>query len=74
MSIVRNRPSNARDPLTMARDLLAWDPFFQGRQASAFTPPFEVKETPEAFVLRADVPGVAEGLSLIHISEPTRPY
>ena len=61
MTIVRTRPSNNRDPLTLARDLLAWDPFFQGRQASAFTPAFEVKETPDTFVLRADVPGVAEG-------------
>ena len=50
----------ARDPFTMARDLLSWDPFFGGRQPSAFSPAFEVKETPEAFVLRADLPGVAE--------------
>ena len=44
----------------MARELLAWDPFFGGRQASAFVPAFEVKETNEAFVLKADIPGVAE--------------
>jgi len=51
----------ARDPFQMARDLLSWDPFFGGtRQTSAFVPAFEVKETHEAFVLRADVPGVAE--------------
>ena len=35
--------------------------FFAGtRQASAFVPAFEVKETHEAFVLRGDLPGVAE--------------
>ncbi|HEX7836779.1 MAG TPA: Hsp20/alpha crystallin family protein [Kofleriaceae bacterium] len=51
----------ARDPFQMARDLLSWDPFFGGtRQTSAFVPAFEVKETHEAFVLRADVPGVAD--------------
>ena len=50
----------ARDPFQLARDLFAWDPFFGGRQVSAFIPAFEVKETNEAFVLKADVPGVLE--------------
>jgi HSP20 family protein len=49
-----------RDPFSMARELLSWDPFFSGRPASAFSPAFEVKETNDAFVLRADLPGVAE--------------
>jgi HSP20 family protein len=44
----------------MARELLAWDPFFAGRQVTAFSPAFEVKETNDAFVLRADLPGVAD--------------
>lgn len=52
---------SVRDPFQMARDLLSWDPFFAGtRQASAFVPAFEVKETNEAFVLKGDLPGVAE--------------
>jgi HSP20 family protein len=50
----------SRDPFQMARELLSWDPFFAGRQVSAYVPAFEVKETNEAFVLKADVPGVAE--------------
>jgi HSP20 family protein len=51
----------ARDPFQVARDLLSWDPFFAGtRQASAFVPAFEVKETNEAFILKGDLPGVAE--------------
>ena len=51
----------ARDPFQVARDLLSWDPFFGGgRQASAFIPAFEVKETNDAFVLKGDLPGVAE--------------
>jgi HSP20 family protein len=50
-----------RDPFQIARDLLSWDPFFAGtRPASAFVPAFEVKETSEAFVLKGDLPGVAE--------------
>jgi HSP20 family protein len=50
-----------RDPFQVARDLLAWDPFFGGRQTSAFVPAFEVKETNDTFVLKGDLPGVAEG-------------
>lgn len=49
-----------RDPLSFARELLSWDPFFAGRQVSAFAPAFEVKETTDAFVLKADLPGVSE--------------
>lgn len=49
-----------RDPFQAARELLSWDPFFGARQVSAFVPAFEVKETNDAFVLKADVPGVAE--------------
>ena len=49
-----------RDPFQVARDLLSWDPFFGNRQVSAFVPAFEVKETNDAFLLKADVPGVAE--------------
>lgn len=49
-----------RDPFAMARELLSWDPFYGGRPASAFSPSFEVKETTDSFVLKADLPGVAE--------------
>ncbi|MBX3155368.1 MAG: Hsp20/alpha crystallin family protein [Deltaproteobacteria bacterium] len=62
-----NRDSNHvtryRDPFSMARELLGWDPFFSGvssRAASAFAPAFEVKETLDSYVVRADIPGVAE--------------
>ena len=50
----------ARDPYSIARELLNWDPFFTARPASAFSPAFEVKETNESFVLKADLPGVEE--------------
>jgi HSP20 family protein len=49
-----------RDPFAMARELLSWDPFFSGRPASAFSPAFEVKETTDEFVLKADLPGVTD--------------
>lgn len=52
---------NVRDPFSMARELLSWDPFFGGRPATAFAPAFEVKETADSFVLKADLPGVSEG-------------
>lgn len=56
------------DPFQMMRELMSWDPFQQldaatpliGRMARSFSPTFEVKETPEAFVIRADVPGLEE--------------
>jgi HSP20 family protein len=50
----------SRDPFSLARELLSWDPFYGSRQASAFVPAFEVKETVESFVLKADLPGVDE--------------
>lgn len=50
-----------RDPFQMARELLSWDPFFGNRPVTAFAPAFEVKETNDAFILKADLPGVAEG-------------
>ena len=67
MSLVRTGTGNGngsvtryRDPFAVARELLSWDPFFVGRPASAFAPAFEVKETTDAFILKADLPGVAE--------------
>jgi HSP20 family protein len=45
---------------SLARELLSWDPFFSGRRAPAFAPAFEVKETPDSFVLKADLPGVED--------------
>jgi len=53
MSLVRTSGS-------LARDLLGWDPFLNARPVSAFSPAIEVKETIDAFVLKADIPGVEE--------------
>jgi HSP20 family protein len=55
-----------RDPLQLMRDLLRWDPFQEmgalaplgGR--AIFAPDFEVKETTDAYLFKADLPGVKE--------------
>jgi HSP20 family protein len=51
-----------RDPFAIARDLLTWDPFFVsgGAPRPAFAPAFEVKDTADAYVLKADLPGLSE--------------
>jgi HSP20 family protein len=53
------------DPIAWARQLLHWDPFRtiapqMTFEPMAFAPDFEVKETKDAYLLRADVPGVKE--------------
>jgi HSP20 family protein len=62
MSVVRrdsNTPARySRDPFAFARDLFGWEPFYGTREA--FSPSFEVKETSDQFVVRADLPGVEE--------------
>ncbi len=60
MSLALRTNGNTRTPYSLARELLGWDPFFSERPLSAFAPTFEVKETSEAFVIKADVPGVEE--------------
>ena len=63
MAIVLRNSANNRytDPFQVARELLAWDPFSSStRPNTAFAPAFEVKETKDAFVVRADLPGVLE--------------
>jgi HSP20 family protein len=55
----------AWDPLHPLRELVRWDPFVDlsrvsPNEAGDFSPAFEVKETPNAFIFKADVPGVKE--------------
>ena len=52
-------PARYRDPFAFARDLFALD-FGDARAPAAFAPSFEVKETADAFLVRADIPGVKE--------------
>jgi HSP20 family protein len=56
------------DPMGWARELLRWDPFREmapGFPAFAvelptFAPAFDVKETKDGYLFKADIPGVAE--------------
>ena len=50
MSLALRTNSYVRDPFQ----------FFFGRPTAAFAPAFEVKETVDAFILKGDIPGVAE--------------
>ncbi|MGZ5261292.1 MAG: Hsp20/alpha crystallin family protein, partial [Burkholderiales bacterium] len=70
-NIVRRREQNELipgrfDPAQLVRNLLGLDPFQAmaqvapqlGQQLARFIPDFEVRETPEAYVFKADLPGV----------------
>jgi HSP20 family protein len=66
MALVTRRDNGTRvaahDPYALARELLSWDPFnYTSRPSATFVPSFEVKETADAFVVRADLPGVKDG-------------
>lgn len=57
--------AGAWDPFRLMRDMLRWDPYREldsvfGASERAFAPTFEVAETKDAYVFRADVPGVKE--------------
>ncbi len=52
------------DPFEMMRDLMRWDPFADagpiGAREAMFTPAFEVKESNDSYLFKADLPGVKE--------------
>jgi HSP20 family protein len=53
------------DPLRYMRDLVNWDPFremspYVPQAPTGFIPSFDVKETKDGYLFRADVPGVKE--------------
>jgi HSP20 family protein len=76
MSLIRHNNTNDQalatrdfDPFRWMRDALRWDPFqLQTTMPSwtgpsferTFTPAFEVKETKENFLFKADLPGMKE--------------
>ncbi|MFP2934376.1 Hsp20/alpha crystallin family protein [Pyxidicoccus sp. 3LG] len=62
-------PRRGRDPFSQMQELLNWDPFEVMTQLMAgggrgeprsFAPAFEVKESSDAFIFKADLPGVQE--------------
>jgi HSP20 family protein len=65
MNLIRreNRtPAATLEPLGLMRNFLRWDPFrdldFNLDLQSAFTPSFDIRETPDAYVFEADLPGI----------------
>lgn len=60
------RSQGALDPLRALREMMNWDPFgevvpISGHQLTqAFTPSFDVLEMPNAFIFKADLPGMSE--------------
>jgi HSP20 family protein len=56
------RHASTWEPFRIMRDLMAWEPFRRlspiGWDTSVFVPAFEVKETEQAYLLNADVPGI----------------
>lgn len=71
MSMIKRRQPEAElstqrglDPFAMMQELMRWDPFRElsqiGGSTSQFVPRFEVKERRDAYVFKADLPGVRE--------------
>ncbi len=60
--------TGAWDPFRVVRDVFRWDPFREIEAAlggeyrglGSFAPTFDVKETKESYVFRADLPGVKD--------------
>jgi HSP20 family protein len=51
------------EPFAMVRNLMRWDPFremsFDFDSQAGFTPSFDIRETPEAYLFEADLPGIS---------------
>lgn len=70
MTILRTRtpqavPATAAslEPFRLMRDFLRWDPLLDYNTPgvpTAFMPSFDVKESPDAYQFRADLPGILE--------------
>jgi HSP20 family protein len=61
--VLATRRPLQREPFRTMREMLRWDPFVEMvpmLESPEFLPSFEVKETKEAFVFTADLPGVEE--------------
>jgi HSP20 family protein len=60
---VARREQSAWDPFRLMREMLVWDPFRASAAlpwSGAFVPTFEMTESEDGYVLRADLPGVKE--------------
>jgi len=64
-NIVRkNQNEGYVEPLRLMREMLNWDPFAEmlpsTPEMQGFVPRFEVKETKDSYVFRADLPGIED--------------
>ena len=51
------------EPFALMRNLMRWDPFRDldgSADSQAFTPSFDIRESPEAYVFEADLPGIGQ--------------
>lgn len=56
-----NGPLIESSPLRMLRDMLRWDPFREiapALETASFSPSFDISESKDAFLFKADMPGV----------------
>jgi HSP20 family protein len=59
------------DPFRMMQRMMGWDPFrdaWPTWEQGTFAPAFDVKETKEGFLIKADVPGVKESDLEVRVS------
>ncbi|MBS2028308.1 MAG: Hsp20 family protein [Deltaproteobacteria bacterium] len=69
MANITPRPSsfptffNENDPFRIMREMMRWEPLVGAPElrAAAFAPAFDIKETKDSFIFKADMPGVKEG-------------
>lgn len=67
MNLIRRIPRTASfgsavEPFALMRDFMRWAPFRDtdlGSELGAFSPAFDIKETGDAYLFTADLPGVA---------------
>lgn len=66
-------PTNEPEPARWMRSFFNWDPFREmtpwlGDERLAFAPAFEVKETKDGYLFKADVPGVKQEDIEVHLT------
>jgi HSP20 family protein len=60
ITVQRDKPQqSSMQPRQFMRSLFSWDPFFESA-TEQIVAAFDVKDTPEAFVFKADVPGIKD--------------